>query len=276
MAVSDGSGFDPAFLGVRVNEPEAGAWAEDLVELHGEKTLRYTHFSVALSRSRRLARWVAWNIDGAQLPNEEDGPSRAGLEFRADARVPLSVQVLDEVYRANELDRGHIARRADLIWGPPVEAKQANFDSFYFTNICPQMSNFNQSLRHGVWGLLENALLAEVHLDAKRVSVIAGPILGEADPLYRGVRVPTAYWKTLAYRMNGALRVRSFLLAQSLDGLESLSPLDEFSTYELSLTDLETRTGLRFDEHVEQALMDYLGPLPASPVPLTGVSAISW
>jgi endonuclease G len=272
-----GPGFDPEFLGVSVAEPGAGAWAEDLVEVAGEQSIGYTRFSLALSRTRRLARWVAWNIDGAQLPAEEDAPSREGIDFRPDPRVPANLQVLDDVYVGNELDRGHIARRADLIWGPRPEAERANRDSFYFTNICPQMSNFNQSFRHGLWGLLENALLAEVHLDAKRVSVVAGPIPATDDPTYRGVQVPMAYWKTLTYRMNATLHVRAFLLTQSLDGLEARSPLDEFTTtYELSLTDLETRTGLQFDEPVQQALNTHTGSRDVPPRRLSGLSDITW
>jgi hypothetical protein len=50
----------------------------------------------------------------------------------------------------NGLDRGHLARRADLVWGSLPVARKANIDSFYFTNITPQVDDFNQSVRNGV------------------------------------------------------------------------------------------------------------------------------
>jgi endonuclease G len=96
-------------------------------------------FSLSLSRSRKLARWVAWNIDGATLPDDNDddssSPGRAGLSFRTDPRNDDESQTLTAVYDDNRLDRGHIARRADLLWGDRTDAELANKDSFYLTNI---------------------------------------------------------------------------------------------------------------------------------------------
>ena len=59
-------------------------------------------------------------------------------EFRLDPRIPAAEQTGEEAYADNDLDRGHIARRSDLLWGTLTEARQANTDSFYFTNITPQ------------------------------------------------------------------------------------------------------------------------------------------
>ena len=65
--------------------------------------LTYTHFSLVLSRSRRLTRWVAWNIDGETLL-EDDRVSREGVDFRPDRRVPEETQTLDDVYLDNPHD----------------------------------------------------------------------------------------------------------------------------------------------------------------------------
>ena len=48
------------------------------------------------------------------------------------------MQTGDELYAENPLDRGHIARRADLLWASREQAQQANTDSFFFTNITPR------------------------------------------------------------------------------------------------------------------------------------------
>ena len=276
MATTFGSGYDEGFLVRSVPPPGPGVWAADLVEVDGSAQLDYTHFSLVMSRSRRLARWVAWNIDGTTLLDEDDDSvSRAGLEFRADPRVPAEVQTLDDVYRDNPLDRGHLARRRDLLWGPRGEAVQANADSFYFTNIAPQVDTFNQSMRHGLWGLLENAVLAEVRLDDRRLSVYAGPVLRDDDPAYRSTQVPLEFSKVLAYAMDGALRARSFLLTQSLDHLETSSPLDAFRTYEVTLEELEARTGLVFADVLVQAQAP-VGVRPDAPRELTGLGDVAW
>ncbi len=42
----------------------------------------------------------------------------------------------DELYIDNDLDRGHLVRRRDPVWGNSAE--EANKDTFYFTNASPQ------------------------------------------------------------------------------------------------------------------------------------------
>ncbi len=132
-----------------------------------------------------------------------------------------------------------------------AEALAANSDSFYFTNISPQRAGFNQSGRGGVWGLLENAVLALDGLEDRRLSVFAGPVLAADDPTYRDdVQLPREFWKIVAYRVNGQLRFKAFLLTQSLDGIEPVLPGPDasrhFDTYLVPLDLLEARTTLAF------------------------------
>ncbi len=244
-----GRGYDPGFLGPRLApaEPRPGSDSDDAVLLHGQPWLPYEHFAVMLSRTRRLARQVAWNID-VQTLREGDDVSRSGIPFRADPRIPAEAQTLDDVYARNRLDRGHIARRADLLWGADdVEVERANRESFYFPNITPQMDSFNQSGREGQWGLLENSLAEYVRATAlPRVSAFGGPVLAADDPEYRGVRVPLSFWKVLAYRVDGELRCRAFILTQSLDGLEPVTFDEEYLIHGVPLGDLQERTDLLF------------------------------
>ncbi len=238
---------------------------------------RYMHFSLAMHARRRLARWVAWNIDGLTRWDGDDIP-RDGMRFRPDPRVPIDAQTTEAVYTGNRLDRGHLARRADLLWGTRAEAQVANRHSFFFTNITPQMDNFNQSRQNGIWGRLENAVLAAT--GSTRVSVLAGPVLAADDPTYRGVQVPLVFWKVLIYRPTGQdLRVRAFLVTQSLKGLRAADPLDEFATYQVSLPELAQRTGLSFDDDLTHAAVAGSGQmhvLDDGPRALSDLAGIEW
>lgn len=241
------TGFDSDFLSFSVPFPEPGTpeVQKDLVPIHQGTIRHYTHFSLTMSKSRRFARWVAWNIDGSRLRRE----SRSGISFRKDPQVDADFQVGNEVYANNRLDRGHIARRADLVWGTAAEAQQANRDSFYFTNITPQLDDFNQSGSGGVWGQLENAIYEDVKVENLRLSVMGGPIFKGTDFLYRQVLIPRSFWKLLAYvdESSSKMTVRAFVLTQDdLEGkLESLG-LDEFKVFEVTIADLEARTSLDF------------------------------
>ena len=224
----------------------------------GELVRNYTHFSLAMSASRRFCRWVAWNIDGSAL----QALPRVHMRFKLDDAYDAKYQVGDELYGkpANVLDRGHIARRADLVWGSDHEAEQGNIDSFFFTNITPQLDDFNQSTKHGLWGELENAVFEDVDVDDLRVSVFGGPIFNDTDFAYRNVLIPRSFWKLIAYADGGILQAKAFILTQDdLEArLESLG-LEPFKLYQVSLAHLTTSTGLGFG-NLAQA--DTMPPVP--------------
>src|SRR5918995_1139444 len=202
-------GYDADFLGTALAPPVARDGDADTDPVR--TPLDYEHFTVRMHPTRRLAWWVAWNIDGMRLfPSESI--SRSAENFRLDPRIPAATQTGSAAYSENDLDRGHLARRSDLLWGTLSEARQASSDSFFFTNITPQMADFNQSGR-GI------------------------------------VQLPVEHWKVVVYRLDGQLRFKSFVLTQDLDGLERAVPdfLDDFDTYLVPLGLLEERTGLTFE-----------------------------
>jgi endonuclease G len=243
------TGYDPNFLGVPIAVPTLGQpIAADAVPLNGSTTIDYTHFSLALSKTRRFAFWVAWNIDGGTIQKLD----RSGIPFVKDPRLPAQFQNGDELYKGNRLDRGHLARRADLLWGPAAAAKKANTDSFYFTNITPQMDDFNQSAKSGLWGRLEDAVYADVEVEHLRVSVMGGPIFHDDDRKYRDVPLPREFWKAISYVEAGVLKTAVFLLTQSLDHLETLD-FAEFRVFQVSVAELAQRTNLVFPQAMRDA-----------------------
>jgi endonuclease G len=250
-----GPGFDEGFLthSIALPGPDGSDIEDDYARTRSDELVRrYTHFSLAMSASRRFARWVAWNIDG----NSIKLLPRTGIDFVTDPEYAVAHQVDDRLYSKNPLDRGHIARRADLVWGELDEAQRANVDSFFFTNITPQLDDFNQSARRGIWGKLENVIFEEVEVDDLRVSVLGGPIFGPDDFPYRGILVPRSFWKIVAYVEGGALRAKAFVLTQ--DDLESnleALPLDDFKVFQVTLEDLRQRTRLTFGALTEADTM---------------------
>jgi endonuclease G len=153
-------GYDENFLHTRLPLPVLNSTVrKDAVPFNNSPFIPYTHFTVCLSKSRQVGHFVAWNIDGEQLK----AYGRKGFKFGYDSRISPDFQMGDEIYVDNKLDRGHLARRADVVWGTKAEATQANHDSFLFPNITPQHESFNQSEKHGLWGELENAIFAGRH-----------------------------------------------------------------------------------------------------------------
>ena len=77
------------------------------------------HFSVIMNQQRRLAFVSAVNIDGAKRVTVGD----RGNNFRTDERLATDLQCANWLYEDNDLDRGHLTRRLDPVWGSPEEAQ---------------------------------------------------------------------------------------------------------------------------------------------------------
>lgn len=198
------TGYDPDFIGQggALPLPGAGAWADDLVELlpeaqipgHDPTELKYTHFSVRMSRTRALPLFSACNIDGAQSLR---GIKRTDI-WRRDPRIDPAPQNLREGYGQENrglFSRGHMTRREDPNWGDQETAEQADADTFHITNVAPQRQGFNG----GIWLDLENYVLTSTDRENMRVTVITGPVLGRDDPVYYNRQIPTAFFKIIAF-----------------------------------------------------------------------------
>ncbi|KTS93813.1 endonuclease [Pseudomonas oryzihabitans] len=246
--LADRQGYDAAFLGdFQVPWPTpSAALASDVYPLPGSADrLDYTHFSVTLSRSRRMALWVGVNIDGGQaveVPRSRDA-------WAYDGRVPLDAQLGDELYADNLLDRGHLVRRQDPNWGPA--AAQANRDTFHFTNCAPQMAAFNQK----TWLELEDYILDNTQRWQARVTVFSGPVLRADDLVYRDARIPEAFWKVVAFLGDDGKPSASAYLIDQRRELDELSiAFGRLRTYQCSVLSIQQLTGIDFG-----TLADYDG-----------------
>lgn len=174
-ALAGRSGYDKDFLGVPVPIPAlAGA---------GTVLLPYTHFSVLMRLDKRLAAVTALGIDGGKLMDL----NRSGINWRLDPRLDEDQQTGERVYARNDIDRGHLVRRASAVWGDSrAEAAQANEDTFHYTNAAPQAAKFNQGLE--LWLGLESYLQTHAADNGRRLVVFTGPIFSDVDPVYRGWR----------------------------------------------------------------------------------------
>jgi endonuclease G, mitochondrial len=189
-------GYDPGFLGskFKVDLPSVARGADDVLhfELDGqtETELPYEHFSVVMSRSRRMCFLSACNIDGNQSRKS------ARVAWKWDPRIAKTQQIMKECYGSPpKFSRGHMTRREDPGWGTPTIAKRGNEDSMHVTNATPQMQAFNAP----IWLALEDYALQHAREDEMRISVFTGPYFGKRDPEMYGVRIPLAFWKVIAF-----------------------------------------------------------------------------
>src|SRR3954453_8724430 len=264
--LEDRAGYDPAFLGVQLPMPVLTT-PEPTVELH------YLHYSVLFRPDRRLAAVTALTMDGARLVQVDRTD-----EWRLDPRLAAELQAGPPVYANNDLDRGHLVMRAASTWGETEkEARQAEADTFFFTNAAPQNKLFNQGRE--LWLGLEDYVQNHADTFDRKLVVLAGPVLEAGDPPYRGIQVPLRFWKIVAFVQDVALAATGYLLDQTplVDDLEATlaeaaandrpPPLGAYRTFQVPIADIATLTGLGLDQLAAVDLMPVLAGPAEAPAP---------
>ena len=265
-AFANAKGYRPTFLGSKFRIPLPRMTSDVKRELaplkNSTKTeLKYDNYSIFINRERRTAFFAAGNVNGKQLWNRPNGgfgalPGRPAWSY--DPRMDETFQADDDIF-SNSLQRGHLFKREDAVWGEDKPAmKKADEHSFTIPNATPMIRNFNNV----EWGDLEDIVTEECK-KGNKVSYFAGPMFRSSDPFYnelrakqvppaqrrQGMRVPETFWKIVVWVEDSKLKAAGFILTQKNE-IDEHGPIKEeinFGTYkQRSIADIEEGTGLRF------------------------------
>ena len=236
------NGYNPNFLEEITPLPTiSNGSINDIVKLKNSSDveLKYTNFSIVLSKSRGLAFFTAVNIDGTKIKVLE----RKKDIWYYDPRIDKELQYGPELYFNNDLDRGHLVRRLDPVWGSNF--KDANEDTFHFTNCSPQHKDLNQK----TWLGLEDYILRNADVHDLKVNVFTGPVFNKNDLIYRGkYLIPSEFWKVVTIIKNDDHSISSTAYLQTQKQLiEDLKfVFGEYKTYQVQIEKIESLTGLDF------------------------------
>lgn len=271
--LADRTGYDPTFLGPGVPMPGVTTDAATVL-------LPYLHYSVLFRPDRKFAALTALDLDGATLQNFARTDA-----WQLDPRLPRDAQAGPAVYADNDLDRGHLVMRASSTWGATEEeAKQAEAETFFFTNAAPQASVFNQGRQ--LWLGLEEYLIQNAAGFDRRLAVFAAPVLDPDDPPYRGIQIPLRFWKVVAFVQDGALAATGYILDQTplvhdvdaalaeAAAAGEVPPLGAFRTFQVPIADIAVLAGVDLDQLI---LVDRLNaPVTGETPPPPGGTSSTW
>jgi len=239
-------GFDTGFLGFDINLPAITGVADEF---------RYLHFSVIMNPARRLAWYVAYNM-------QPHGNPRRGDQWTPDPMLPSSFQPQNSHFLGTGFDRGHLAAPLSVSWGPPGQAQLANNQSFFWTNTAPQHPNLNR----GWWLSVEEWERKMVDVHGKAIG-FSGPVLAEDDPIQRGVeqsigrlrvrqnfRLPRQFWKIVVVGdVRDKLKSAAFILNQDLLLKNGVPLRSKASDFRCTVAEIESLTGLDFGDTIRNS-----------------------
>ena len=185
-----------------------------------------------------------WNRNNWRNGETFNGYGGTGDPFQPDPVLPAEYRLTSEDYDNWSYQRGHILGSADRL-----NSKEANGQTFYLSNIMPQLKDFNE---HGIWWNLESWLRSTYDQSSFRdtLYVVKGGTIAAGNYSTTGSRnqmvVPKYYYMAiLAFakkyaKTNGGYYAIAFWM-------EHKANWDEVSSkYAISIDELEKRTGIDF------------------------------
>ncbi|WP_081964721.1 DNA/RNA non-specific endonuclease [Porphyromonas sp. COT-290 OH860] len=205
------------------------------------------NYSTEYDTDIRHPRWVAFTFDSHNSVKGK-GVKRSGKWLWDSTHIPQSWSTVDLFAQwyphnnqldQNSYDRGHMVASNDRRM-----TQEAEKQTFYFSNVSPQLSDFNQ----GYWQHLEDKVqkwgrdnsFRDVMYVAKGGSIKSGTYtLPEGVPMAR----PSYYWMAMLVRKGTTVQALAFWVEHKIYGRKKANfPATE--SVVISIDELEEKTGL--------------------------------
>ena len=195
-------------------------------------SINHKYYSLSYSYIHCTPIWVSWVLTS----DHTDGPIPRSRKFKADPLIKTLYRVDWYEYRGSGYDRGHMCPAGDNKWN-----KDAMYECFYMSNICPQ----DPSLNGGSWKDLEEAS-REWAIRENEIYIVCGPIYAknkrhEKIGTEHAIDVPEAFYKVILSLRKGHEKAIGFYYtnssdsqsmtntARSVDDIEEITGIDFFS-----------------------------------------------
>jgi len=203
--------------------------------------IQRTYYALSYSEEHEQAEWIAYELtrESLKLPNVE----RTG-DFRSDPKVEKG-SASPKDYRGSGFDRGHLAPAGDMAF-----STEAMSETFYMTNISPQIKSFNR----GIWRELEGNV-RNWAMRFEKIYVITGPVLTRGIREKIGtneVAVPGEFYKVILDFTEPEIKGIAFIIPNKISNYK-------IEYYAVSIKQVEEITGIDFfyellDDELEEEI----------------------
>lgn len=227
-------------------------YADHYVTMDGVQILNY---ALEWDNTKRHANWVAFTFD---TTTSADNVKRTDA-WSVDPKLPAEMQVQESDHKNDGFDKGHLCASEDRVY-----LKEANEQTFYYSNMSPQLNDFNG----GFWGKLEARVQTWGRSTAEgvydKVYVTKGGTLNKLLKNFKGTTVnggtpttdangftihglacPEYYYMAVLSQKDDVFHAIAFLVPHK-EGMTRNPSSDELKEYVVSVDKLEEETGIDF------------------------------
>lgn len=227
-------------------------YADHYVTMDGVQILNY---ALEWDNTKRHANWVAFTFD---TTTSADNVKRTDA-WSVDPKLPAEMQVQESDHKNDGFDKGHLCASEDRVY-----LKEANEQTFYYSNMSPQLNDFNG----GFWGKLEarvqtwgrstadgvydkvyvtkGGTLNKLLKNFKGTTVNGGTPTTDANGFtIHGLACPEYYFMAVLSQKDDVFHAIAFLVPHK-EGMTRNPSSDELKEYVVSVDKLEEETGIDF------------------------------
>lgn len=231
---------------------DQNVYADHYVTMDGVQILNY---ALEWDNTKRHANWVAFTFD---TTTSADVVKRTDL-WAKDPKLPAEMQTGDSDHKNDGFDRGHLCASEDRVY-----LKEANDQTFYYSNISPQLKDFNGGFwrkletRVQTWGrstadgvydkvyVTKGGTLNKLLKNFKGTTVDGGTPTTDANGFtIHGLACPEYYYMAVLSQKDDVFHAIAFLVPHK-EGMTENPSSDELKEYVVSVDKLEEETGIDF------------------------------
>lgn len=200
------------------------------------------NFAVEWDCDKKAQRWTCYQMNATNSGSNWKRDNWKNTEwggdpFQEDTIIPKPYRTTLADYRGSGYDRGHICPSADRL-----NSKEANEQTYYLSNIQPQINGFNT----GIWLTMENTLRTKWNTSTYRdvLYVCKGGTIDSKSNISgytnSGLIVPKYYYVAVLAVKNGKYHALGLWFEHKANSDTNLR------TYAVTIDRLEQLTGLDF------------------------------
>jgi len=206
------------------------------------ETTMHSAMAIGFNCDYKMAAWTIHLL----TPDVSFGNVQRTNDFRPDNTLNCATAIEQDYFLKEEqsdgsfkyegfgFDRGHLSPSADFRW-----SKKALSESYFYSNMTPQVKGFNRES----WAEVETLLRRIVDNNPQNYFVVTGPIFSETmDTIKKsvhGLRIPNYHYKIIADLSSESPKGMAFLMPNKKCELPP-------SEYVVSIDSIEQLTGINF------------------------------
>lgn len=231
---------------------DQNVYADHYVTMDGVQILNY---ALEWDNTKRHANWVAFTFD---TTTSADNVKRTDA-WSVDPKLPAEMQVQESDHKNDGFDKGHLCASEDRVY-----LKEANEQTFYYSNMSPQLKDFNGGFwrkletRVQTWGrstadgvydkvyVTKGGTLNKLLKNFKGTTVDGGTPTTDANGFtIHGLACPEYYFMAVLSQKDDVFHAIAFLVPHK-EGMTENPSSDELKEYVVSVDKLEEETGIDF------------------------------